>query len=160
MICISLYFDEQTNERFSRLSKKIQEFTNVSYEIPYHITLCAGYQNLKLDSVFSSFDIEFVSLGILNNSICVFPIIDASLYNAYKVAQDTIDEQNCNRYYPKGKIFSHVTLCKHLTSKQLSNVFLAIQNNFKPFKGKVVRCSITQTNPYQELNIYKLKEGD
>ncbi|MGM9947730.1 hypothetical protein [Floccifex sp.] len=156
MYTVSLFFDEQTNHYFNQLIHKIEQKINVSYSIPVHLTLAASYKEIQVNPI-SSFEIEFVSICLLKGTICVIPVFDDLLYNVYKEIHSCCEEKNCHVFYQKGKYFPHVTLAKHLNAKQMRMAYQTIQNEFVPFKAKVIKMAISQTKPYQTIQEWNVE---
>lgn len=155
MYCISLYFDSNTNEYIQSMIKKC-ELIKIEDTIPFHITLAASYQNIEWEPDCSSFEIQFVSIACLKNNLCLIPIMNDSLYTICRKAQSSILEKDCHPYYKKGNLFPHLTLIRHLNSNELKEAFDILNKQFVPFQSKVIKISISQTKPYQDLKIYHL----
>ncbi|MGN1276383.1 MAG: hypothetical protein ACI4UK_05275 [Floccifex sp.] len=156
MYTVSLFFDEQTNIFFNQLIHKIEQKIHVSYSIPVHLTLAASYKKIDVKPV-SSFEMEFVSICLLKGTICVIPVFDDLLYNVYKEVHSYCKEENCHVFYSKGKYFPHVTLAKHLNAEQIQMAYQSIQNDFVPFKAKVIKMAISQTKPYHTIQEWNLE---
>lgn len=162
MYLISLYFDEQTNHIIQNLMNKICKKTgndSMMY-IPPHITL-ASFSSDNAKEIFSQIEakemeLEFVSIGYFLPSVCFLqPILSLELEQLMEEVHTHIDK--CSNKYQPNHWITHITLCKYIKSEELSSTLEAIQNEFKPFKGKVVKIGLAKSNPYTDILVKTLK---
>ncbi len=163
MYLISLYFDEQTNQRIQNLVKQVyKKVGNDSMmHIPAHLTLasfsCSEQEaRERFNQIhISSFELNFVSIGFfLPSVIFIQPIQSIELENAMKIVHANINHAS-SRYKPHHWI-AHVTIGKHLCQDELPSSLQAIQSTFIPFTGKVIKIGLAQTNPYRDICVKPL----
>ena len=162
MYLISLYFDDKTNEKINQLKKQIMESTkNFSVkDIPCHITLASFYCE-EIENILNDIDIkegiiDFVSIGIFKNTVFIQPIVNDYLQETMIKVHNRLNKipsiKKSNRYLPNQWI-CHVTIGKHLTDKEILSSIESIQNEFKPFKGKIIKIGLAKSNPYHDIYI-------
>mgnify|MGYP004443632743 FL=1 len=155
MYLLSLYFDDKTNAYLTMLKKHIYKKTGIHYDIPFHITLLSFQSDLEdayrlFESInFIPFELQFVSIGFLNTSIILIPIMKENLSSLYR--QGLNSTIYVNERYKENNWFAHLTLSKHLSKEQLLESYQAIQYDFKPFIGKVTKIGLAKSNPYEDI---------
>lgn len=158
MYLISLYFDEQTNQKIEHLMKQVyRKVGNDSMmNIPAHLTLasfsCTESEAIQIFNsiVAHSFPLEFVSIGFFLPSVMFMqPIESVELSNLMKEVHQYV-WNGSKRYQPHHWI-GHVTICKHLKNEDVTLALGSIQNEFKPFTGRVIKIGLAKTNPYKDI---------
>lgn len=158
MYLITLYFDDETNERIQKwmyqIYKKVGNDSMLN--IPAHLTLASFYCDEKRAiEIFNNIevkeiDLECVSIGFfLPATMFIQPILSKELESLMNEVHKQIDEST-DRYKPYHWI-PHITLCKYLKNDSLGKCLEAIQNEFKPFKAKVEKIGLAKSNPYKDI---------
>lgn len=165
MYLVSLYFDEQTNEYLKHLMKQVyKKIGNDSMmDIPAHLTLASFHdeEQQALESFYKiiakPLELEFVSIGFFLPSVLyVQPLLSKELEELMNEVHGHI-QKGSDKYQPYHWI-PHITLCKYLKNSQLSSCLEAVQNEFKPFKGKVTKIGLATTNPYRDICVLEIKK--
>lgn len=173
MYHLSLYFDEETNQRFTFLNEQIEKELHQNYlkknNIPFHLTV-ATYKKIDEknfielgNKVFNSDrnqQLYFVSLGCFQKStLYVLPVYNEFLNQFILKIHQTFEEyvsisQN-NRYLPYHFV-PHVSLSRKLSEQQTNQAFKILNHYFSPFYGKIVKIVLAKTNPYYEIKVWDL----
>ncbi len=174
MYLISVYFDEKAENRISGYMKQIAKYTGnlemLDGNVPPHITIAAfrADSERKARDIFQkasekvgSGTVQWVSVGsFLPGVIYIIPVLNeylhrlAEIYNKEIIKQEEVEVDQ--RYQPFCW-FPHTTLAKHLTKDQMKTAFEAMQNQFGPFEGSIIKVGLARTNPYTDLAVFELK---
>lgn len=174
MYLISVYFDEATDCKMRGYMKQIAKHTGnaamLEDKVPPHITIGAFRTESeetardifrRITEQISKGEVHWVTVGsFLPNVIYLSPIL-----NEYLQMLSDINKKELNRSenvwidkrYEPYSWYPHTTLGKKLTKEQLLKAFEVLQNQFAPFRGQVVKIGLAATNPYRDLEVYKLK---
>lgn len=174
MYLISLYFDEMTDNRLRSYMKQIAKHTGntamLDGNVPPHVTVSA-FQTESEERAIEIFErvtgnltagnLQWVSVGtFLPHVIYISPVLNEYLQNLtetiYKEISHTQNVALRGNYQPYAWV-PHATLAKHLAKEQMRAAFEVMQNQFGPFKSKVVKVGLAKTNPYTDLVVLELK---
>lgn len=176
MYLVSLYFDENTNQKIQSLIHQVANKTGNFYmtegNVPPHITVCQFDTKQEKEAVrllekcvdtLQQLEVQFVSVGtFLPYVIYLAPVLGKELLhvslNTYmdvagKVATST------SQYYQPFQWMPHTTIGKTLSQEEMKKAFEVLQNQFAPFKGKITKIGLAKTNPYQDIAVFELKES-
>lgn len=174
MYLISLYFDKHTNKTITNHIENIADVTHNTFmidnNVPPHLTLmafdCKHEQQVIeiLQSYFykqNIFNIDFMSAGLFPSVIYLSPILNIHIYTHSQNLYDTLKPVETikfsNKYIPF-QYMPHTTIAKTLSNEQLILGSEYIAKMFNPIRGKVIRVSLSKTNPYTDLISFNLKE--
>ena len=174
MYLISIYFDEETNNRIRGYMKSIARTTGnavmLDGDVPPHVTVAAFRAEsesiardifLKGAKEISGGSVQWVSCGsFLPGVIYIAPLLNEYLHDLSEIYNKELKKREGisidGRYQPF-QWFPHTTLGKHLTQEQLTEAFVTMQKCFGPFCGKVTKIGLAKTNPYTDLEVLILK---
>lgn len=174
MYLISIYFDEETDNRIRSFIKQIAKHTGnrtmLEGNVPPHITVAAFQTDSEVHAkeIFRNASkqiaadtIQWVSVGtFFPGVIYITPVLNEYLnqlsviYNKEIMKCESV--QSNKRYQPFHWI-PHSTLAKHLTKEQMQKAFEVMQNQFGPFKSRITKVGLAKTNPYIDIELLELK---
>lgn len=174
MYLVSIYFDEETENRINSYMKQIAKYTKntamLDGNVPPHITI-AAFQTESETQAIEIFEkvgkeimpgnLQWVSVGsFLPQVIYISPVLNEYLHRLTEMYNKEITHWEGAwvdaRYQPYGWL-PHTTLAKHLTKEQMTKAFEVMQNQFGPFSGCVTKIGLAKTNPYKDIRIINLK---
>lgn len=174
MYLISIYFDENTENKIRRLVHKVAEKSGNHYmveaKVPPHITVSA-FETDQENKIIELFDskiqeikcgkLQWVSIGVFNpHVIFLSPVLNEYLHNLSVLVNETVsrvDQVSISRFYLPLQWMPHTTIAKKLSVEELLMAFKTLQNNFRMFDGTVTKIGLAKTNPYQEIRNWDLK---
>ena len=174
MYLISLYFDTDTEEKIKTYMKETVKRTGndamIAGNVPPHVTISAfhSYKEETALEIFRSVTTKVsagrfycASIGtFLPSVVFASPVINEYLQGAITtIYKEVICKEGVaadERYRPFCWM-PHITIGKNLTKEQMQKAFAALQNQFAPFEGKVVKIGLAKTNPYTDLESYVFK---
>ena len=171
MYLISIYFDEKTDSKIQNLTKQVAKHTQneilLERNVPPHLTI-SSFHSYKEETALEIFrnvvpqlsggELQFVSVGSFFPQVMfVAPVLNEYLHqistSIYKEVIRYEDVVVGERTRPFGWM-PHVTIGKELTKEQMQSAFEVMQNQFAPFKGKVVKVGLARTNPYTDIETF------
>lgn len=175
MYLISIYFDETTDHKIRSYMKQIAKHTDntamLEGNVPPHITISAFRCNSEVlaracferitRKVFAG-ELQWVSVGaFLPQVLYLSPVLNEYLQKISETIYKEVTQEEeiflSGNYRPYAWM-PHATLAKQLTKEQMKNAFEVMQNQFGPFRSKVIKIGLAKTNPYTDLEIFELKE--
>lgn len=176
MYLISIYFDENTEQRLQHIMKSVAKETGNTFmldnHVPPHITVTAvetKQEDLLLTCVeevvkkLEIGDIKFVSVGTFSSQVIfVQPVLSEYLHMLTECLTqecEKMGETICSPYYQPFHWLPHCTVGKQMTKEQMLQAFEVLQKQFVPMDGKVVRIGVAKTNPHRDIRVWEL-EGD
>lgn len=174
MYLISIYFDENADNKIRRLIHKVAEKSENRYMIeagvPPHITISA-FETDQVNKVIDLFDckvhdikagkLQWVSIGVFNpHVIFLSPVLNEYLHKLSVFVNETVscvDNVSISRFYLPLQWMPHTTIGKKLSVEEMLMAFKTLQNNFRMFEGTVTKIGLAKTNPYQEIRNWDLK---
>lgn len=172
MYLVSLYFDQQTNEKIQYYVEKAAKVSGNCYvpehHIPVHLTI-SMLQSKNVDQLVEIFQkqtfdggkLSFVSTGTFRtNTIFLQPVCNAYLYELSVRMEETFMGQHAvESRYRLHHWIPHVTIAKRLSAEEQRKVFEMLQKEFRPFEGRVEKIGLAKTNPYQDIIVKKVSDG-
>lgn len=168
-LCVMATFDESTNERFQQIKSKLKENNIDSLKIPPHITLGAyvgvGEEELchwlnMLCSTNKKLEVNFNHLGLFSLNVSFLaPQVSKELVDFHRKLhesyEDCCGEIGYNYTVKSNNWVPHATILineQEIILKALS----IINENFKPFTGKIVSLSLCEFYPMREIKSFNL----
>lgn len=174
MYLISIYFDENTENKIRQLIYKVVEKSGNRYmveaKVPPHITISA-FETEQENKVIELFDgkiqeiksgkLQWVSIGVFNPHVIFLSVVlNEYLHNLSILVNETVscvESVSISRYYLPLQWMPHTTIGKKLSVEELLLAFKTLQNNFRMFEGTVTKIGLAKTNPYKEIRNWELK---
>lgn len=173
MYLISIYFDEQTDNRIRSFMKQIAKHTGnlamIAGNVPPHITVGAfrTASEEKAKSVFDRItrrvgvgEIHWVSVGaFFPRVLYLTPVLNEYLHQLSVITRSEMEKQEVvisSQYQPFSWL-PHATLGKTLNIEEMRTAFEVMQSQFAPFKSSVIKIGLAKTDPYTDLESYVLK---
>lgn len=171
MYLISLYFDQQTNERIQYYIEKAAKASGNYYvpehNIPAHLTI-SMLQSKNVNELVEIFQkqtfdggkLSFVSTGTFRtNTIFLQPVCNAYLYELIaRMEQSFSGKHATESRYRLHHWIPHITIAKRLSAEGQRKVFDMLQKEFHPFEGKVEKIGLAKTNPYKDIIVKKASD--
>lgn len=171
---VSLYFDDKTETRLrtyiAKTAEKCGNTYMIDHHVPPHITVSAldtmNEETMiqKLENCISQLDsgtLQWVTIGTLNSGVIYMaPVLNEYLHGLAVNIYDSIKmlpNVKVSKYYRPFQWLPHATIAKKLTRKEMTEAFMALQDSFAVFEGKVVKIGLAQKNPYREIRDWELK---
>lgn len=164
---VILRFDEGTESRVLKLIKDIAEVSANSYMIEYgippHVSLTifskendTGIKDIIVDFAkqLNHFEIKFDSIGVFNPYVIFLaPVVTSDLINISSDLNNKISPvaSNLNDYYLPARWVPHMALGVKMNVEELLKAFKALQKDFHPFSGKVMKIALAECEPYKEI---------
>lgn len=173
MYLISVYFDEETNNRIQRYMNLVAEKTgNTSMteaDVPPHITVSAFEMREEEKAVcllkeklvrLQSGTLTWASVGaFLPYVIYLAPVLNEYLHglscDIYKMLAAR-DEITISKYYRPFQWIPHTTIGRKLSAEEMRTAFRVMQEQFAVFDGRVTEIGLAKTNPHRDLIRIKL----
>ncbi|RHM60884.1 MULTISPECIES: 2'-5' RNA ligase family protein [Coprobacillaceae] len=166
MYHLSLYFDEKTTKQLQTYQIHLSQ----SLKPTVHLTLIR-FDSHHLDWIIQEldnllkeyriFELYFVSLGSLQaKHLFIQPVYHASLHDLMKKIDLIIKcdpSVHLSSYYQFLNWLPHVTIARNQNRQQITQNFSLLNQQFKPFKGKVTQIRLTHLQPYQEIKVWNLR---
>lgn len=173
MYLISIYFDENTNNRIKSYMKEVCSASGNMFmmenDVPAHITLSA-FETLHEETVLNSLNyvvnglskdkIEWVTVGTFPTVIFIQPVLSEYLHNLSNVIYDSIvnvPNTKISKYYKPFSWLPHATIAKQLSEDEMRTAFDVLHKSFGIFEGQVVRIELAKKNPYCIISTWELK---
>ena len=173
MYLISLYFDNETQEKLRTLMERVARRTENRFmqdnHVPPHITVAAVEtkcedellirvekiaNNLKCDKI------QFVSVGTFSTRVIfVQPFLNEYLQQlSITLTQklEQIDETILSSYYKPFNWLPHCTIAKQLSKDEMQKAFSELLQHFTPVNGYVTQIGVSKTNPHRDLRVWEL----
>ena len=173
MYLISVYFDEQTDNKIRSYMKQIAKHTGnlamIEGNVPPHITVGAfkADSEEKAKTVFANItkqagagEIQWVSVGtFLPRVLYLMPVLNEYLHHLLVITTKEMSKQEVliNSQYQPFSWLPHATLGKALNIEEMRTAFEVMQSQFAPFESKVTKIGLAKTSPYKDLEIFVLK---
>lgn len=173
MYLISIYFDEQTNNRIqqyiNQVAKKSGNTFMIDGNVPPHITISA-FETRQEDKVIQILEkkareikpatLQWVSIGaFLPHVIYLAPVLNEYLntlsLNIYK-SLSVVEDIKVRPFYRPLQWMPHTTIGKTLSKEEMGIAFQVLQNQFGVFRGQVTKIGLAKTNPYEDLALFDL----
>ena len=175
MYLISIYFDDQTNQKLQKLIHRVAEKTGNMFmldnQVPPHITVAAMETRDEAQAIreieicagsLKQGVVKWVSVGTFFPQVLyVQPVLNEYLHGLsvqLNEAIRTLPETKISSVYQPFGWLAHTTIAKQLTKEQMKEAFEVLQNQFIPFEGKVVSIGIAKPNPHRDLALWKLPD--
>jgi len=171
---ISLYFDEQTQNRLLDLMKVAANACGSGYMlepilIPPHITVCyfkADRPDVALKLIAEKIQtlktgkIIWASLGaFIPNAFYSAPILNEYLLNMCVEFNALLDGKvELIDYYRPYNWMPHTTLATKLTYEQLNKAFAVVSEKFTPFVGTTTAICFAVCERFEEIKIWQLRD--
>ena len=168
---VVLYFDEETELYFNRISSAIEgsDISNYKPKVFPHITI-ADFHTEKIStiisaiehniSIFEAGDVTWASLGSFVPSVLfAAPVFNEYLLNSCTSINNLIKPfaPHCGYgHYLPFQWVPHTTLASRLDSDSLRNAFNAASQIFTTTTGKCTKLSIVQCSPIKEIKTWHL----
>lgn len=173
MYLISIYFDENTDQKIRNYMKQIAKYTGntemLDGNVPPHVTISAFRTDSEqyAKEIFERAagqicggELQWVSVGMfLPQVIYLAPVLNAYIQELAEIIYREVSRDNVtlSGHYRPFAWMPHATLAKKLTKEEMKIAFEVMQNQFGPFESRVVKIGLAKTNPYTDLAIFKLK---
>lgn len=174
MYLISVYFDDETNNRIQRYINQIAEKTGNTFmtdnHVPPHMTISAIEARSvdvlaphveKLRDSLCQGKIQCASVGMLLPYVLyVTPVLNEYLQGLSQQVHDAIpkdDEITISRYYQPMQWLPHITLGKKLTKEQMQIAVGIMQDGFAPFEARVTEIGLAKVNPHEDVLRWRMK---
>ncbi len=175
MYLISLYFDEETNERMYEYIKNVSVKSGNTFmtdnQVPPHVTISAfGCSENSLVKICDAMDkkidnegeVYFATLGqFMPHVIYTAAVVNEYLHelsqDIYNILCDAGEDVKVSRYYRPFQWVPHVTIAKTLTKEQMMLAFTELLNTWGAHKGRVIKIGLAKTNPYENIKLWMLK---
>ena len=175
MYLVSLYFDENTNQKIQSLIQQVANKTGNTFmtdgNVPPHITICQFETTQETEAIrllkncaesLYQMDVQFVSVGtFLPHVIYLAPVLNKDLFQASLNTHMNLVSRvatSTSQYYQPFQWIPHATIGKTLSQEEMKIAFEILQNQFGPFKGRITKIGFAKTNPYQDVAVFELKE--
>lgn len=174
MYLISLYFDEQTEERIFHMMKSVAAKSGNNYmlnkNIPPHLTI-ASVEECEENKIIEALDkcigkwqqdqLDWTAIGSFKPHVLfLMPVLNTYLHELSVSVNEAFErnqmEQAKNKYLPFQWI-PHTTIARTLSEEQMLTAFRVLQANFEPFSGTATRIGLAKSNPYQDIKLFYLK---
>lgn len=173
MYLISLYFDEQTNQRIQEYINQVAVKTGNAFmtegNVPPHMTISA-FETKKEQNALEALKmcvddirkgtIQWVSVGMfLPYVMYISPVLNPYLFEISKIVYDRvscIEDVSISKYYRPLQWVPHTTIGKKLTQQEMRIAFEVMQNQFGVMSGTAVKIGLAKTNPYKDLAVFDL----
>ena len=174
MYLISIYFDNETEDRLNLTMQRVAKTTGNQFmldnQIPPHITVASVETKhesdliARIESITKNLkqgEIKFVSVGSFSTKVVfVQPVLNEYLHQLSEIYNKELRKEEAveiDKRYEPFHWFPHTTLAKYLTKDQMKAAFEIMQNQFGPFEGTITSIGLASTNPYRDLKILELK---
>ena len=172
MYLVSLYFDDNTMKKIQGYINKVANSSGnnfmVDNSVPPHITI-AGFNSSNENEVIDVLDksiknievgeIIFSSIGIFKSSVIYLaPVLNEYLHNlSLEINKGLSEVENIemNKFYVPFNWMPHVTIGKKLNREELFLGLDQLEKSFSIFSGKITKISLSKTNPYQDVFIWR-----
>ena len=173
MYLISIYFDEQTNNRIqqyiNQVAKKSGNTFMIDGNVPPHITISA-FETKQEEKVIQILEekareikpgtLQWVSIGVfLPHVIYLAPVLNEFLnrlsLKIYKELSE-VEDMKVRPCYRPLQWMPHTTIGKTLSKEEMGIAFQVLQNQFGVFRGQVTKIGLAKTNPYEDLALFDL----
>ena len=175
MYLVSIYFDDQTNQRIQQYINQVAERTGNHFmlegNVPPHITVSAFETKDEERAVcvlqevaerLQSGTLQWASVGqFLPYVIFLAPVLNGYLHEMSQAIYDRvtkIDDVNVSPYYQPFQWLPHTTVGKKLTQEEMQVAFELLQGSFGMFSGEVTEIGLAKTNPYRDIVRWKLNK--
>lgn len=164
---VILRFDEETETKVFRFINDIAKVSENSYMtdtgISPHVSLFifskeseTGIKSIILEFAkqLNSFIMEFDSIGVFNpNVIFLAPVVTSYLLNVSSDISNKVSKvaDSLNAYYIPNQWVPHMAIGVKMNEEQLHKAFNALQKEFHPFSGKVMKIALAECEPYREV---------
>jgi 2'-5' RNA ligase len=173
MYLISAYFDDKTEERIGKYMQYIARRSGNTWmldaKVPPHMTI-AAFHTKREDMIMERLNqeipklqagmIQCVSVGAFFPYVLhILPVLNKDLNELSASINEIVLEvpdTKISSYYQPMQWMPHITLAKQLNKQEMQEAFAAMQEQFVPFSGKIIKIGIAKTNPYQELGMWDL----
>mgnify|MGYP000767107346 CR=1 FL=1 len=177
MYLISAYFDDETTFKIQQYINQIAQKTGNTFMldgcVPPHITL-SSFETRQEEQIISLLKqnvkdirqgkVQWTSVSaFLPYVIFLSPVLNQYLHNLSEQIYSCIRQAEDIRIRPCYQPFSwmpHTTVGKKLSKTEMQAAFQVLQHQFGPFSGYVTKIGLAKTNPYTNLAVFELKEGE
>lgn len=177
MYLISAYFDDETTfkiqQYINQIAKKAGNTFMLDSHVPPHITL-SSFETRQEEQIISLLKqnvkdirqgkVQWTSVSaFLPYVIFLSPVLNQYLHNLSEQIYSCIRQAEDIRIRPCYQPFSwmpHTTVGKKLSKAEMQAAFQVLQHQFGPFSGYVTKIGLAKTNPYTNLTVFELKEGE
>ena len=174
MYLVSIYFDEETNQRIQGYINAVAKATGNDFmlagNVPPHITISA-FETKELEKVIAGLEnclrglyqgtVQWASVGVFfPYVIYAAPVLNEYLHGISKEIYACLDgfgEVSVNKHYRPLQWVPHTTIGKKLSKEEMRIAFDVLQNQFGMFQGQVVQIGLAKTNPYEDILLYELE---
>jgi len=170
---ITLYFDDATENNFSRIMEAVAAGGGNRYMvdtgIPPHITL-ALFSAARVDGVrdelerrhgeIGTGEVIWASLGAFVPRVLYAAPVLSEYLRAACVAANELAEPFAERmdgYYLPGQWVPHMALAVQLAPGELNAAFAAAAGLFTAVCGRAERLALAECNPYREIAVWNLR---
>jgi 2'-5' RNA ligase len=169
-LCVMALFDEEANSKFRMIQKQLEHKGFKTPSVPPHITLGAyvGVEEKDLLNwveefchTAKEFEINFTHLGLFSlNVLFLAPRVSNELINFHKNFHQKYDD-DCGQvgYYYTLKSESWVPHASILIDEPegILKALSIVNDNFKPFRGRIVSLSLCEFPPMRVIKTFYLK---
>ena len=176
MYLISLYFDNETEDRLNLTMQRVAKTTGNQFmldnQVPPHITVASVETKhesdliARIESITKNLkqgEIKFVSVGSFSTKVVfIQPVLNEYLHQLSVVLTkelEQMDETILSLYYQPFSWLPHCTIGKQLSKEEVQKALVELSAQFVPFNACVTRIGVAKTNPHRDIKIWDLKDG-
>lgn len=175
MYLLSLYFEINDTQILQNYIQYIEQKSKNTYlrdhHIPVHLTVAtirkADILQFKqeIDCLIKTMytgTLELAAIGAFGqHTLYIMPVLNRYLFDLSFRLNQMIDQFDHNRDHNRYRPYSwipHITVARKLDHQQFYKAFEGLSDIFKPFKIKVTKIVLSQRKPYQDIEIWELRE--
>ena len=176
MYLISIYFDNETEERLNLLIQRVAKVTGNRFmldnQVPPHITIASvetkheDELSARIERITKALvqgEIKLVSVGSFSTKVVfVQPVLNEYLHQLSVVLTkelEQMDETILSPYYQSFSWLPHCTVGKQLSREEVQKALIELSAQFVPINAYVTRIGMAKTNPHRDIKIWDLKDG-
>lgn len=169
-LCVMALFDEETNFKFRTIQEQLEGDGFNTSSVPPHITLGA-YVGLEEKDLLNwvdefcnateKFEVNFNHLGLFSlNVLFLAPRVSNELINFHKNFHEKYDD--CCGQVGYNYTFKSNNWTPHSSilvdePEIILKALPVVNNNFKPFHGKIVALTLCEFSPMKIIKTFELK---
>ena len=175
MYLVSIYFDNETEDRLNLILQRVAKATGnyfmLDNQVPPHITVASvetkheGELIARIESIAKDLkqgEIKFVSAGSFSTKVVfVQPVLNGYLHQLSMVLSKEfgqMEETILSPYYQPFSWVPHCTIGKQLSKEEVQKALIELSAQFVPINAFVTRIGVAKTNPHRDIKIWNLKD--
>ena len=173
MYLISIYFDNETEDRLNLTMQRVAKTTGNQFmldnQVPPHITVASVETKhesdliARIESITKNLkqgEIKFVSVGSFSTKVVfVQPVLNEYLHQLSVVLTkelEQMDETILSPYYQPFSWLPHCTIGKQLSKEEMQKALIELSARFVPINGRVTKIGVAKTNPHRDIRVWDL----